>query len=247
MGTTKFQDYLYGADFTVVTDSNALTYVITSAKIDATSYRLLSSLSAYNFEIQYRAGAQNQDADGLSLCPNGEPSDNSEFKKEQERMWQFTLRHFADLESSTKIILPEVVKAICKKHQVGQCLDSQLFPITLIETLSMNAKFLPPGIEKEETHSLQEMPHLSVEYLIMTQQTDPEIREVIYCLESKNKPANLKFHSPAENPWMREWNRLALNNGLLLRKRIDRGKTTNQLALPKKCCVHRKTQSQRAG
>lgn len=28
----KFNDYLYGADFTVVTDSNPLTYILTSAK-----------------------------------------------------------------------------------------------------------------------------------------------------------------------------------------------------------------------
>lgn len=50
--TTKFHDYLYGADFTVVMDSNPLTYVLTLAKLDATSYRWLSSLSMYNFKIQ---------------------------------------------------------------------------------------------------------------------------------------------------------------------------------------------------
>lgn len=37
--TAKFSDYLYGTDFAVVTDSNPLTYILTSAKLDATSYR----------------------------------------------------------------------------------------------------------------------------------------------------------------------------------------------------------------
>lgn len=35
--TEKFQDYLYGSSFLVVTDSNPLTYILTSAKLDATS------------------------------------------------------------------------------------------------------------------------------------------------------------------------------------------------------------------
>ncbi len=55
--TSKFSDYLYGAEFVVVTDSNPLTYILTSAKLDATSYRWLSSLSTYNFKLQYRAGS----------------------------------------------------------------------------------------------------------------------------------------------------------------------------------------------
>lgn len=40
--TAKFSDYLYGTEFTVITDSNPLTYILTSAKLDATSYRWLS-------------------------------------------------------------------------------------------------------------------------------------------------------------------------------------------------------------
>lgn len=41
--TDKFCDYLYGSSFTVVTDSNPLTYLLTTAKLDATSYRWLSA------------------------------------------------------------------------------------------------------------------------------------------------------------------------------------------------------------
>lgn len=70
--TEKFHDYLYGGQFTVVTDSNPLTYILTSAKLDATSYRWLAALSTYSFTLQYRAGKQNQDADGLSRRPHGE-------------------------------------------------------------------------------------------------------------------------------------------------------------------------------
>ena len=37
--TDKFHDYLYGNTFTVCTDNNPLTYVLSSAKLDATGHR----------------------------------------------------------------------------------------------------------------------------------------------------------------------------------------------------------------
>ena len=37
--TDKFHEYLYGADFQVFTDNNPLTYVLTTAKLDATGHR----------------------------------------------------------------------------------------------------------------------------------------------------------------------------------------------------------------
>lgn len=64
--TDKFYDYLYGAEFTIMTDNNPLTYTLTSAKFDAAGHRWLAALSTFNFSIQYRAGKKNQDADGLS-------------------------------------------------------------------------------------------------------------------------------------------------------------------------------------
>lgn len=68
--TEKFHDYLYGGTFTVITDSNPLTYLLTTAKLDATSYRWLAALSTFSFRLQYRAGKQNVDADSLSRRPH---------------------------------------------------------------------------------------------------------------------------------------------------------------------------------
>ena len=64
--TDKFHDYLYGNSFTVKTDNNPLTYVLTSAKLDATGHRWVANLSEYNFDIIYRSGPSNRDADALS-------------------------------------------------------------------------------------------------------------------------------------------------------------------------------------
>lgn len=62
----KFHDYLYGAKFTVRTDNNPLTYVLTTAKLNATGHRWLAALSTYDFGIEYRPGRENIDADLLS-------------------------------------------------------------------------------------------------------------------------------------------------------------------------------------
>ena len=64
--TDKFHDYLYGNKFTVFTDNNPLTYVLTTAKLDAMGHRWVASLSSYEFDIVYRSGASNRDADALS-------------------------------------------------------------------------------------------------------------------------------------------------------------------------------------
>jgi len=64
--TNKFQDYLKGATFTVWTDHNPLTYILTSAKLDSTGHRWLQQLSNFHFSIKYKPGRHNTDADVLS-------------------------------------------------------------------------------------------------------------------------------------------------------------------------------------
>ena len=64
--TDKFHEYLYGAEFQVFTDNNPLTYVLTTAKLDAMGHRLVAALSNYTFSILYKPGKANRDADALS-------------------------------------------------------------------------------------------------------------------------------------------------------------------------------------
>ena len=67
--TERFHEYLYGGNFEVFTDNNPLTYVLTSAKLDATGQRWIANLANYNFKIFYRCGRSNIDADSLSRIP----------------------------------------------------------------------------------------------------------------------------------------------------------------------------------
>ncbi|CAB3993128.1 Retrovirus-related Pol poly from transposon [Paramuricea clavata] len=62
--TEQFRDYLYySPKFTVFTDNNPLTYILMTAKLNATGLRWVGELSDFNFDIKYRPGRSNTDAD----------------------------------------------------------------------------------------------------------------------------------------------------------------------------------------
>ena len=67
--TERFHEYLYGGNFDVYTDNNPLTYILMTAKLDATGQRCIANLVNYNFKIYYRSGKSNVDADALSQIP----------------------------------------------------------------------------------------------------------------------------------------------------------------------------------
>ena len=64
--TRKFREYLYGGTFTVYTDSNPLTYVQTTARLDAMTQRWVAELASFNVSLAYKPGASNVEADALS-------------------------------------------------------------------------------------------------------------------------------------------------------------------------------------
>ena len=49
----QFHEYLYGNQCVMFTDNNPLTYVLTSAKLDATGHHWVAGLANYNFALNY--------------------------------------------------------------------------------------------------------------------------------------------------------------------------------------------------
>ena len=52
--------------FDVYTDNNLLTYMLTTARLDAMGHRWITCLANYNFHIHYKSGENNVEADALS-------------------------------------------------------------------------------------------------------------------------------------------------------------------------------------
>ncbi|KAL2085708.1 hypothetical protein ACEWY4_019028 [Coilia grayii] len=63
--TERFREYLLGAQFVVYTDNNPLSHLQT-AKLAAVEQRWASQLAVFNFELRYRPGTANRNADALS-------------------------------------------------------------------------------------------------------------------------------------------------------------------------------------
>lgn len=63
--TEKFREYLLGHKCTVFTDNNPLSY-LQSAKLGAMEHRWAAQLAVFDFNIKYRSGRSNGNADALS-------------------------------------------------------------------------------------------------------------------------------------------------------------------------------------
>ena len=134
--TEKFHEYLYGGlTFDVYTDNNPLTYVLSTAKLDACGHRWVAALANYNFNLHYKPGPSNIDADALSRM--GWPSALSTSRDDGLRTMD-----------------KECVLAAC----VGM-LESPVY----IESLAVSGNSVPPealepfqpGLGKEQWKSLQ--------------------------------------------------------------------------------------------
>ncbi|KAL0200588.1 hypothetical protein M9458_003775, partial [Cirrhinus mrigala] len=212
--TDKFHDHLYGRRFSVLTDNNPLKYVMTSAKLDTTGQRWVSHLSIYDFEIQYRRGQDNSNADALSRMSNQEVAETLQSCPQQVRM--SGSRH----EEAQTTREPEEVsgeeKAVVEEPESGQPLEpSEVYVDVGMETL----------------------PAMTTQELRAGQKEDPVIGPILHFKSRNHKPSHSERMKVGTTGslLLKEWRRLVIKKGILYRSVRDCHKgVVEQLILPKR-------------
>uniref|UniRef100_A0A3B3I428 Gypsy retrotransposon integrase-like protein 1 n=1 Tax=Oryzias latipes TaxID=8090 RepID=A0A3B3I428_ORYLA len=203
----KFHDYLYGAQFVVRTDNNPLTYVLTTAKLNATGHRWLAALSTYNFTLQYRPGSSNIDADSLSRNP----------VVETENEWQ--------------TMSPDNVRALCKQIKYERTMGEGT---SYAESLGVSPQAIPECYVFPTRLDLGSLVQLSRADLMKAQDEDPMIAPVKKSLCDGQAFLTEKCTNSGALLLQREASKLVLVDGLLYRK-VEKplGTEVHQLVLPK--------------
>ena len=208
----KFHDFLYGSKFHVLTDNNPLTYVLTTARLDATGHRWLAALSAYDFDITYRAAQHNADADGLRHIEDP-------MRERQER-------HIASLLLNTR---PQrQVDILDASAVVNAVLDGQAIPaaggLPILDSAVLDQQ---PELE------VSRMPSLTVAEQRDAQLSDPNIARVRQLLESTPmSQRELRAESREVAAMMRVASTLYFCNGILYKDSVLSSRRVRRLVVP---------------
>lgn len=201
----KFNDYLYGAKFTVRTDNNPLTYVLTTAKLNATGHRWLAALSIYDFSIQYKPGRENIDADSLS-------------------------RNHPETEEGWIEVPASGMKALCCNITTsGPTKSTSRF----VDQLGASPDAVP-AVYSYLTHiEGSELEQLSHKELLEAQSSDPVISVVMAQVKQGKCDSASKHPNPDVTLLQRESPKLRIKCGLLYRvTKRPSGREICQLVLP---------------
>ena len=192
--TEKFRDYLIGNKFTVLTDNNPLKYIMATAKLRAVEQKWVSDLSRFNFEIKYRSGRKNGNADALSRRPHPEVPDISQDDDGME---------VCD------------VAAIMGLTMLPDDLQRATYDTPFIATTAELCSDNPPS---------PIFPSFTKTELAQLQQADPDISRVIYYLKTFGTLVDRKkFHKESKDAKtiLRQAERLKFQNGVLQRLITD--------------------------
>ena len=189
--TEKFRPYLYHApSFNIHTDNNPLTYINTTAKLNATSHRWVAELADYNFKLHYHPGKASTDVDFLSRLPHDIVSLMSECSEE------------TSLESVKATIL------------AASAMYQQDFP--WITALSDQ----PRVFDKEVEFTKLAFKPLSKQALLQAQWKDSAISQVVKykSLDRELTKEDCSSESEETKALMREWKTLRVGKDGLLRR-----------------------------
>jgi len=223
----KFSHWLKGHKFTVWTDNNPLTYIMTKPRLDACEQRWVSKLSPYSFDIRHVPGRLNVVADALSRTPFVKPLCQRILSEPYSRLLEqvCTVEDSCVQDAFHVTCLPQSAESLSlcspggvdlSEEEVSSLLSSyddwDSGPKQRAASLTGYLdQLIPPDQDMSSSLSLAD--------LQSHQRQDPTIGRVLHYVERKRKPSRRERdrESQATLCVLKQWDKLTTQDGILYR------------------------------